>query len=207
MLNMEQATGLITVIGIVMLIAGVLMLAGGIILLVLSIKSTVGGKKRIGGIVWGGILIVLSVLAFIYGLMMIVLNGISNSVMTDTYTNLAAHNITVAVEVKAEDALYDLCAKKSCSGDVIEEEDIEDLIDNIIGDVKTVDYTMTGFTSKNSAVCVSLKFKIQTADEEYTMYVDYITQSSKDNIRGIQRVMLKDEDGKVCEFGKKPDLS
>ena len=88
MLNMEQATGLITVIGIVMLIAGVLMLAGGIILLVLSIKSTVGGKKRIGGIVWGGILIVLSVLAFIYGLMMIVLNGISNSVMTDTYTEL-----------------------------------------------------------------------------------------------------------------------
>lgn len=201
-----ESADLLSIIGIVLIIASALMLAGGIVLLVLSIRSTIRKKKRIGGIVWGGILIFMSVMAFIYGIMMIVLNGAANSVVSDQQTNIAGHNISTAISTKDPDLLADFCAAKSVSGDEVEEDDAEELIDSIEGNVKSVEYTVTGFSSRNSTRCVSYKFDITTSEDKYTLYVDYITKSSKDGYVGIQRASLRDKDGKVCEFGKKPDL-
>lgn len=182
------------------------MLAGGIVLLVFSIRSTIGNKKRIGGIVWGSILIVLSIMAFLYGIIMLILNGAANTVAGDRYTNQAGHDITEAIDDKDPELLAELFASKSFSGDEIEEDDAEDLISYIDGDVKSVDYIVTGFSSRNSTTCVTYKFEIKTSEEKYTLYIDCITHSSKDSYLGIQHALLRDRSGKVCEFGKTPDL-
>ena len=49
----------ITAVGVFGLIVGLLLFAGGVTLLILSIVSTVKGKRRIGGIVGGAIFSVL----------------------------------------------------------------------------------------------------------------------------------------------------
>ena len=184
----------------------VLLLAGGIVLLVLSIRSTIRKKKRIGGIVGGGIMIVCSVFAGFMALFLLLVNTVSDEVNNDRTIQLAAGSIKTAIELHDAKRMTGLLASKSYSGDEIEAEDVEALIDYIDGFADDISFSVNSIKKKNSTRCVTIKFTIETTEGHYTLYVDYITNASNDSYLGIQHLELKDRGGKLCEFGEEPDL-
>ena len=95
-------------IGIAGLIVFSLLLTGGMILLIISIVKTVRGKKKIGGIVAGGIMTFAGLIMAFYSAMMLFLGGYAGAVATSSEATKMQYKITVAIEQRDEDELADL---------------------------------------------------------------------------------------------------
>ena len=118
----------LTIIGIIGLVAGFLLLAGGIVLLVISIIKTAKGKRRIGGIVGGGIMIFGS-------LMLMITVGSFAFTASMLYSAPYSHNLesipeNIMTALTDKDTVYfsHLFAKESYSGEALAKEDADTII-------------------------------------------------------------------------------
>ena len=194
------------IITIILSIITLLLLAGGIVLLVLSIRSTVRKKKRIGGIIGANIMIVFSFITGAFALFFLFLAAVSNSVYNDRKIQTAGLTIQQAIENKDPEYFSGTFASKGYSGRKLEYEDAMVLINNIEGDVENIKFTVTATDFKGSTRYVKMKFVIKTSAGQYTLYDDYITDCSKESYLGTQHVRLEDKSGKLCDYGRTPDL-
>ena len=87
-------------IGAASLIIFSLLLTGGLILLIISIIKTVKGKKKIGGIVAGGIMTVIGLIMVFYSGMMLFLGSYANGTATSSEVTKMQRKITAAIEEK-----------------------------------------------------------------------------------------------------------
>ena len=194
------------IITIILSVITLLLLAGGIVLLVLSIRSTIRKKKRIGGIIGGSIMIVFSIIVGCFALFFLMLAAISDSVYNDEKVHTAGMSIERAVEDRDAEYLYGLFASEGYSGRTLGYEEAMVLIYNINGNVEDVKFSVVTVKAGKSNKNIKFKFAIKTSEGQYILYTDYITESSKDSYLGIHHVKLEDKSGKLCEYGNEPDF-
>lgn len=197
----------LTIIGIIGLVAGFLLLAGGIVLLVISIIKTAKGKRRIGGIVGGGIMIFGS-------LMLMITVGSFAFTASMLYSAPYSHNLesipeNIMTALTDKDTVYfsHLFAKESYSGEALAKEDADTIIGHIEGDVKTIRLESVSVTFKNGTYASQEKFTVITEDsEKYVLYIYFIYGSDHEDYVGIQHIKMYDGAKVLEEFGTPPDL-
>ena len=195
-------------IGIAGLIVFSLLLTGGMILLIISIVKTVKGKKKIGGIVAGGIMTFAGLIMAFYSAMMLFLGGYAGAVATSSEATKMQYKITVAIKQRDEDELADLFASRSYSGDEIEPEDAEQLFTYLDGYVIS-SKTITGTAYHNDIKEVEYKYILNNEDgDKSTLFIYCITQANSSNKKyvGIQFIQLN-QGKSVTEYGTKPKLN
>ena len=111
----------VMLVGIIGGAVGLLLFAGGVLLLVLSIISTVKGKRRIGGIVGGAIMLVGGIsVGFTFGMFAVTAGLISSSSADTAQIAAMTSHIQSALNDNDADALYELFSKESYSGEPLE---------------------------------------------------------------------------------------
>ena len=198
----------ITAVGVIGLVIGLLLFAGGVTLLILSIISTIKGKRRIGGIVGGAIMLIAGMsVGFTFGMFALTAGFITNSASS---AEIAAMNSGLQSALKEKDgnALYSLCAEESYSGTPLELYDADKICSYIEGDVKSVTYEPTSLSAKNKTHFAEYKYTVVTEDgEKYTLYVHSIESSDTEEYVGIQHIKMYDGMKVLCEVGTAPVLN
>lgn len=202
----DIATGT-TIFGVIGLVAGILMLVGGILLLVFGIISTVKGKKRIGRIVGGGILVFVGFqFAIMFGMFSILGGATLAMPQSDNYAEIA-EDFEEVFEDNDPHALMAYFAEDGYSGPALDLYEATKVFACFESDIKSVDSTVQGISMKNGTYNVQYVLTIKTEDgDKYTVYIDYITTSSDKDYIGIQHIRVKGFGKTLCEVGKKPDL-
>lgn len=202
----DIATGT-TIFGVIGLVAGILMLVGGILLLVFGIISTVKGKKRIGRIVGGGILVFVGLqFAIMFGMFSILGGATLAMPQSDNYVEIA-EDFEEVFEDNDPHALMAYFAEDGYSGPALDLYEATEVFACLGSDIKSVDSTVQGISMKNGTYNVQYVLTIKTEDgDKYTVYIDYITTSSDKDYIGIQHIRVKGFGKTLCEVGKKPDL-
>jgi len=198
----------ISTFGIVFLAISILVLIGGTLLLVFGISSTIKGKKRIGRIVAGGIMI-------FYGLATTVLSLIfvrsfigTDSVGMAKQQSESMQLVMTALKENDAESLKDSFAKVGYSGEAPYPEDAAEFLKLIEGTVTSVEPSPTGVKFKNKDHCTTYKFVVRTdGDEKYTVTVDIITASSNDDYLGVQRIRLTKDGELLYEAGTAPSFN
>ena len=121
----------VTTMGIVLVAVSILAFIGGVLLLVFGILSTIKGKKRIGRIVSGAILLFNGlVMSIVTGMLTVVAGGIETDMNDKSSTYSLAH-IEAAFYNKNPEMLAMALAETGYSGDAIEQKNAKELIESI----------------------------------------------------------------------------
>lgn len=196
----------VMLVGIIGGVVGLLLFAGGVTLLVLSIISTVKGKRRIGGIVGGAIMLVGGIsVGFTFG-MFAVTAGLISSTSADT-AQIAAmpSHIQSALNDTDADALYELFSKESYSGEALKYDDAETICSYIEGDVKSIRFEPTSISVENKTHSTEYKFTIVTENnDKYTLYIHVIEVSDTEEYVGIQHIKMYKGMRVLCNVGTAP---
>ena len=194
-------------IGIIAFFVSLLLLIGGVILLVISVVKTVNGKKKIGGIVAGGVMTLLGLIFIFNTFGMVLLGGYAGAMATSSEASKIQYNITKAIEAKDADDLSDLFAKRSYSGDEIELKDAEQLF-GYLEDYEITSKTIVGTSFHNDIREVEYKYVLENDDgDKSTLFFYCITVANDSNRKyvGIQYIQLN-QGKSVTEYGTKPKL-
>ena len=196
----------VMLVGIIGGAVGLLLFAGGVLLLVLSIISTVKGKRRIGGIVGGGIMLIGGIsVGFTFGMFAVTAGLISSSSADTAQIAAMTSHIQSALNDNDADALYELFSKESYSGEPLEYEDAEEICDYIKGDVKDVTYEPTSISVENGTHATEYKYTIVTEDgDKYTLYIHVIEVSDTEEYVGIQHIKMYKGMRVLCNVGTAP---
>lgn len=196
----------VMLVGIIGGAVGLLLFAGGILLLVLSIISTVKGKRRIGGIVGGGIMLVGGIsVGFTFGMFAVTAGLISSSSADTAQIAAMTSHIQSALNDNDADALYELFSKESYSGEPLEYDDAETICDYIKGDVESVTYEPTSISVENGTHATEYKYTIVTEDgDKYTLYIHVIEVSDTEEYVGIQHIKMYKGMNVLCNVGTAP---
>jgi hypothetical protein len=202
----DIATGT-TIFGVIGLVAGILMLIGGILLLVFGIISTVKGKKRIGRIVGGGILVFVGLqFAIMFGMFSILGGATLAMPQSDNYVEIG-EDFEEVFEDNDPHALMAYFAEDGYSGPALDLYEADKVFACFESDIKSVDVQVEGITMKNGTYNVQYVLTIKTEDgEKYKVTVDYITASPDEDYIGIQHIRVKGGGKTLCEVGEEPDL-
>lgn len=195
-------------IGIAGLIVFSLLFTGGMILVIVSIIKTVKGKKKIGGIVGGGIMTFTGLIMAFYSATMLFLGGYAGAVATSSEASKIQYKITSAIEKKDEDGLADLFASRSYSGEEIEPEDAEQLF-SYLDDYKISSKSIVGTSFHNDIKEVEYKYILKNDEgDKSTLFFYCITKANGSNKKyvGIQYIQLN-QGKSVTEYGTRPDLN
>lgn len=196
----------VMLIGIIGGAVGLLLFAGGVLLLVLSIINTVKGKRRIGGIVGGAIMLVGGIsVGFTFGMFAVTAGLISSSSADTAQIAAMTSHIQSALNDNDADALYELFSKESYSGEPLEYEDAEEICDYIKGDVESVTYEPTSISVENGTHATEYKYTIVTEDgDKYTLYIHVIEVSDTEEYVGIQHIKMYKGMNVLCNVGTAP---
>ena len=196
----------VMLVGIIGGAVGLLLFAGGVLLLVLSIISTVKGKRRIGGIVGGGIMLIGGIsVGFTFGMFAVTAGLISSSSADTAQIAAMTSHIQSALNDNDADALYELFSKESYSGEPLEYEDAEEICDYIKGVVKDVTYEPTSISVENGTHATEYKYTIVTEDgDKYTLYIHVIEVSDTEEYVGIQHIKMYKGMNVLCNVGTAP---
>lgn len=196
----------ITAVGIFGIVAGLLLFAGGVLLLVLSIISTVKGKRRIGGIVGGGIMLIAGIsVGFTFGMYALMAGFLSSNAAVAPEIAAMPSKIQSALMKNDPDALYSLFSEESYSGEPLEYEDAEAICDNIKGDVEAVTIEPLSITAENGTHSTEYKFTVVTEKgAKYTLYIHVIEVSDTDEYVGIQHIKMYKGMDVLCNVGTAP---
>lgn len=195
-------------IGIIAFFVSLLMLIGGVILLVISVVKTVKGKKKIGGIVAGGIMTLLGLITVFYTFGMVLLGGYAGIMATSSEASKIQYKITSAIEDKDADDLSDLFAKRSYSGDEIKPEDAEQLL-SYLEDYEISSKSIAGTSWHNDIKEVEYKYVLENDDGDKSTLIFYCITLANDSNRkyvGIQYIKLT-QGKSITEYGTKPKLN
>ena len=192
---------------IVLVAVSILAFIGGVLLLVFGILSTIKGKKRIGRIVIGAILLFNGlVMSIVTGMLTITAGRIETDV-NDKSSVYSLSRIEAAFYNKNPEMLAMALAENGYSGDAIEAKDAKELIGNIEGNVISVKYSSNGIEFHNSTRSATYEFRVTTTEKQYIVYVNIITSDSNKNYMGIQYIRMTEDGETLSEFGTKPDLN
>ena len=193
-------------VGIIGGAVGLLLFAGGVLLLVLSIISTVKGKRRIGGIVGGAIMLVGGIsVGFTFGMFAVTAGLISSSSADTAQIAAMTSHIQSALNDNDADALYELFSEESYSGEPLEYEDAEEICDYIKGDVKDVTFEPMSISVENGTHATEYKYTIVTEDgDRYTLYIHVIEVSDTEEYVGIQHIKMYKGMRVLCNVGTAP---
>lgn len=196
----------VMLVGIIGGAVGLLLFAGGVLLLVLSIISTVKGKRRIGGIVGGGIMLIGGIsVGFTFGMFAVTAGLISSSSADTAQIAAMTSHIQSALNDNDADALYELFSKESYSGEPLEYDDAETICSYIEGDVKSVTYEPTSISVENGTHATEYKYTIVTEDgDKYTLYIHVIEVSNTEEYVGIQHIKMYKGMRVLCNVGTAP---
>ena len=171
-------------VGIIGGAVGLLLFAGGVLLLVLSIINTVKGKRRIGGIIGGAIMLAGGIsVGFTFGMFAVTAGLISSSSADTAQIAAMTSHIQSALNDNDADALYELFSEESYSGEPLEYEDAEEICDYIKGDVKNVTFEPMSISVENGTMINAGGFiaHINKTTGILTMTVDFIYDTLKQN--------------------------
>ena len=196
----------VMLVGIIGGAVGLLLFAGGVLLLVLSIISTVKGKRRIGGIVGGAIMLVGGIsVGFTFGMFAVTAGLISSSSADTAQIAAMPSKIQSALMKNDPDALCELFSEESYSGEPLEYEDAETICDNIKGNVETVTIEPLSITTENGTHSTEYKFTVVTEKgAKYTLYIHVIEVSDTDEYVGIQHIKMYKGMDVLCNVGTAP---
>lgn len=196
----------VMLVGIIGGAVGLLLFAGGVLLLVLSIISTVKGKRRIGGIVGGGIMLIGGIsVGFTFGMFAVTAGLISSSSADTAQIAAMTSHIQSALNDNDADALYELFSEESYSGEPLKYEDAEEICDYIKGDVESVTYEPTSISVENGTHATEYKYTIVTEDgDKYTLYIHVIEVSDTEEYVGIQHIKMYKGMRVLCNVGTAP---
>ncbi len=196
----------VMLVGIIGGAVGLLLFAGGVLLLVLSIINTVKGKRRIGGIVGGAIMLVGGIsVGFTFGMFAVTAGLISNSSADTAQIAAMTSHIQSALNDNDADALYELFSEESYSGEPLEYEDAEEICDYIKGDVKDVTFEPMSISVENGTHATEYKYTIVTEDgDKYTLYIHVIEVSDTEEYVGIQHIKMYKGMNVLCNVGTAP---
>lgn len=198
---------IISIVGIIGVIVGFLLFAGGTALLVISIIKTIKGKRRIGGIVGGGIMLFGSILLVFYFGMFALTSAMLNSMPYAKPLEYYNSSIFSSLYAKNSDQLAYLFAKESYSGDALEKEDAATIFGYIEGDVKSINSEALEVPYKSDIYASYCKYNIITEDsEKYVIYIYYFYGCDNDDYLGIQYIKIYEGNELLEEFGTIPDL-
>ena len=199
----QQSVMLVGIIGVAV---GLLLFAGGVLLLVLSIINTVKGKRRIGGIIGGAIMLVGGIsVGFTFGMFAVTAGLISSSSADTAQIAAMTSHIQSALNDNDADALYELFSEESYSGEPLEYEDAEEICDYIKGDVESVTYEPTSISVENGTHATEYKYTIVTEDgDKYTLYIHVIEVSDTEEYVGIQHIKMYKGMRVLCNVGTAP---
>lgn len=197
----------VTVMGIVLVCISILAFIGGVLLLIFGILSTIKGKKRIGRIVIGAILLFNGLVMSIVSGMLTITAGRIETDMNDKSSVYSLSRIEAAFYNKNPEMLAMALAENGYSGDAIEAADAKELIGNIEGNVISVKYSSNGIEFHNSTRSAAYRFNVTTTEKQYIVYVNIITSDSNKNYMGIQYIRMTEDGETLSEFGTKPDLN
>ena len=195
-------------LGIASVIVFGLMLIAGVILLVISVVKTTKGKKKIGGIIAGGVMTFFGLIAVFYGAALLLMGGYADAMATSSEASRIQRKITDAIKKDDEDGLAQLFAAKSYSGIEIEPEDAKELI-SYIEDYDISKYSIVGTSFHNDIKEVEYKYTLKSDDgDKCTVFFYCITKTSEKNSEyvGIQYIQLN-QGKSVTEYGTKPKLN
>ena len=196
----------VMLVGIIGGAVGLLLFAGGVLLLVLSIISTVKGKRRIGGIVGGGIMLIGGIsVGFTFGMFAVTAGLISSSSADTAQIAAMTSHIQSALNDNDADALYELFSKESYSGEPLEYDDAETICDYIKGDVKDVTFEPMSISVENGTHATEYKYTIVTENgDKYTLYIHVIEVSDTEEYVGIQHIKMYKGMNVLCNVGTAP---
>ena len=196
----------VMLVGIIGGAVGLLLFAGGVLLLVLSIISTVKGKRRIGGIVGGAIMLVGGIsVGFTFGMFAVTAGLISSSSADTAQIAAMTSHIQSALNDNDADALYELFSEESYSGEPLEYDDAETICSYIEGDVKSVTYEPTSISVENGTHATEYKYTIVTENNaRYTLYIHVIEVSDTEEYVGIQHIKMYKGMNVLCNVGTAP---
>ncbi len=193
--------------GIVLVAVSILAFIGGVLLLVFGILSTIKGKKRIGRIVIGAILLFNGlVMSIVTGMLTIMAGGIETDMNDKSSTYSLAH-IEAAFYNKNPEMLAMALAETGYSGDAIEKEKAKELIEYIDGNVIRVKYSSNGIAFHNSTHSAKYEFRVTTSEKQYIVYMSIITSASNKDYVGVQYIRMSEDGETVFEAGTKPVLN
>ena len=197
----------VTVMGIVLVCISILAFIGGVLLLIFGILSTIKGKKRIGRIVIGAILLFNGlVMSIVTGMLTVVAGGIETDMNDKSSTYSLAH-IEAAFYNKNPEMLAMALAETGYSGDAIEQKNAKELIESIEGNVIRVKYNSNGIEFHNSTRSATYEFRVTTTEKQYIVYMNIITSASNKNYMGIQHIRMSEDGETLFDFGTKPVLN
>lgn len=196
----------VMLVGIIGGAVGLLLFAGGVTLLVLSIINTVKGKRRIGGIIGGAIMLVGGIsVGFTFGMFAVTAGLISSSSADTAQIAAMPSKIQSALMKNDPDALYELFSEKSYSGEPLEYEDAEEICDYIKGDVKDVTFEPMSISVENGTHATEYKYTIVTENNaRYTLYIHVIEVSDTEEYVGIQHIKMYKGMNVLCNVGTAP---
>ena len=196
----------VMLVGIIGGAVGLLLFAGGVTLLVLSIINTVKGKRRIGGIVGGGIMLIGGIsVGFTFGMFAVTAGLISSSSADTAQIAAMTSHIQSALNDNDADALYELFSKESYSGEPLEYDDAETICDYIKGDVKDVTFEPMSISVENGTHATEYKYTIVTENgDKYTLYIHVIEVSDTEEYVGIQHIKMYKGMNVLCNVGTAP---
>ena len=196
----------VMLVGIIGGAVGLLLFAGGVLLLVLSIISTVKGKRRIGGIVGGAIMLIGGIsVGFTFGMFAVTAGLISSSSADTAQIAAMTSHIQSALNDNDADALCELFSEESYSGEPLEYDDAETICNYIEGDVKSVTYEPTSISVENGTHATEYKYTIVTEDgDKYTLYIHVIEVSDTEEYVGIQHIKMYKGMNVLCNVGTAP---
>ena len=196
----------VMLVGIIGGAVGLLLFAGGVTLLVLSIINTVKGKRRIGGIIGGAIMLVGGIsVGFTFGMFAVTAGLISSSSADTAQIAAMTSHIQSALNDNDADALYELFSEESYSGEPLEYEDAEEICDYIKGDVKDVTFEPMSISVENGTHATEYKYTIVTEDgDKYTLYIHVIEVSDTEEYVGIQHIKMYKGMNVLCNVGTAP---
>ena len=195
------------VIGIIAIVIFLSITTAGIIILVTSVLKTVKGNKKIGGRIAGGVMIAMGLFMTFYSGSMLLVGGYVDLIATSSEASRIERKLTDAIAEKDEDALSDLFASRSYSGDEIHPEDAEQLFD-YLEDYEISSNKIVGTSFHNDIKEVEYKFILENDDGEKSTLIFYcITKANNSNKKyvGIQYIQLN-QGKSVTEYGAKPKL-
>lgn len=195
------------VIWIIAIVIFLSITTAGIIILVTSILKTVKGNKKIGGIIAGGVMIAMGLFMTFYSGSMLLVGGYVDLIATSSEASRIERKLTDAIAEKDEEALSDLFASRSYSGDEIHPEDAEQLFD-YLEDYEISSNKIVGTSFHNDIKEVEYKFILENDDGEKSTLIFYcITKANNSNKKyvGIQYIQLN-QGKSVTEYGAKPKL-
>ena len=198
----------ISLFGIIMLVISAALFLAGIFLLVFGIVKTAKGKKRIGMIITGGILTMIGLgFTLTSALFNVYSNRIGGAGEAAYSATVPIKPITDAVRSNDPEELAKLFAYRGYTGRALSEENAKEFFASIDGNVEKLEITGSSL-SVNGKTHHEQYFFVLITDRsvKYNVTVDYISKCSDEFVIGLQHILVKNEDGIVCEFGKEPKI-